>query len=92
MGAELLSCGAGPRVDLSQLLSQLGRRRYALFSSRGSKFSFLAEGLTDKVTALAPKILGGRTALRRWQERIFHLKDAVTLTELQVERLGTIWS
>lgn len=93
MGAELLSCGAGPRVDLSQLLSQLGQREICSLLVEGGgtvHFSFLAEGLTDKVTAfLAPKILGGRTALGAVAgEGFFHLKDAVTLTELQVERLG----
>lgn len=93
MGAEILLCGAGTRVDLSSLLLRLGKREICSLLVEGGgtvHFSFLQEGLTDKVTAfLAPKILGGRMALGAVAgEGFFHLKDAVTLTDMQMERLG----
>ena len=53
-------------------------------------FSFLVAGLADKVTAfLAPKFLGGRTAVGAvGGEGFSHLTEAAALTDNQMEWLG----
>ena len=92
-GAEILCCGAGSRVDLPCLLSRLGEQEICSLLVEGGgtvHFSFFAAGLADKVTAfVAPKLLGGRTALGAVAgEGFVHLADAVELCEVEVERLG----
>ncbi|MGP1471919.1 MAG: bifunctional diaminohydroxyphosphoribosylaminopyrimidine deaminase/5-amino-6-(5-phosphoribosylamino)uracil reductase RibD [Schwartzia sp. (in: firmicutes)] len=92
-GAEILRCGAGSRVDLPCLLSRLGERAVCSLLVEGGgtvHFSFLAAGLVDKVTAfVAPKFLGGRTALGAVAGDGFaRLADAVELDEVEVKRLG----
>lgn len=92
-GAEILCCGAGSRVDLPCLLSRLGEQEICSLLVEGGgtvHFSFFAAGLADKVTAfVAPKLLGGRTALGAVAgEGFVHLADAVELEAVEVERLG----
>ena len=92
-GAEIFCCGAGPHVDLPCLLENLGAREICSLLVEGGgtvNFSFLAAGLADKVTAfVAPKFLGGRTALGAvGGEGFSHLAEAAALTDMQIERLG----
>ena len=92
-GAEILYCGKGPHVDLPCLLAQLGKREICSLLIEGGStvnFSFLVAGLADKVTAfLAPKFLGGRTAVGAvGGEGFSHLTEAAALTDIQMEWLG----
>lgn len=92
-GAEIFCCGAGPHVDLPCLLENLGAREICSLLVEGGgtvNFSFLAAGLADKVTAfVAPKFLGGRTALGAvGGEGFSQLAKAAALTDMQIERLG----
>ena len=69
-GVEILYCRTpGGRIDLKYLLSQLGRMNITkLIVEGGSEvnYSFLKEGLVDRVILfMAPKLLGGAKA-RGW--------------------------
>ncbi len=91
-GAEIITCGKGPRVDLRMLLQELAKREItSVFIEGGGtvNFSFLREGLVDKVYAfLAPKIVGGRNALTPVEGEGFgELSEAVQLDGLTAEPL-----
>lgn len=91
-GAEIITCGRGPRVDLRMLLQELAKREItSVFIEGGGtvNFSFLREGLVDKVYAfLAPKIVGGRNALTPVEGEGFgELSEAVQLDGLTAEPL-----
>lgn len=92
-GAEVMTAGAGPEVDLKLLCQELGQQEIcSIFVEGGGSigFSFLQAGLVDKVHAfIAPKLIGGRTALTPVEgEGFAELKDAVELRDMEVERLG----
>ncbi len=92
-GAQVLVAGDGDRVDLRELLRQLGEREIcSLFVEGGSavNFSFLQAGLVDRVHAfIAPKLLGGREALTPVGGVGFaELSDAVVLEDVEVENLA----
>lgn len=92
-GVEILVAGDGPQVDLQELMGQLGERDIcSLFVEGGAavNFSFLREGLVDKVYAfVAPKIVGGREALTPvGGEGFAELSEAVELEGLSVESLS----
>ncbi len=91
-GAEVIFCGAGPEVDLRLLMRELGRRDILSVLVEGGgtlHFSMLQEGLVDKVYAfIAPKLVGGRTALTAVEgEGFTELSDAVELEQVRTELL-----
>lgn len=92
-GAEVLVCGAGPRVDAVELLRTLGGREVSSLLVEGGgrvNDALLQAGLVDKVYAfIAPKLIGGRDALTPVEgEGRERLADAVQLTGLTAETIG----
>ncbi len=65
-GAQTLAAGDGPRVDLKELMKELGRQGITSVLIEGGAEvhgSALAAGIVDKVVwFVAPRIIGGRTA------------------------------
>ncbi|RJQ24928.1 MAG: bifunctional diaminohydroxyphosphoribosylaminopyrimidine deaminase/5-amino-6-(5-phosphoribosylamino)uracil reductase RibD [Peptococcaceae bacterium] len=65
-GAQTLAAGDGPRVDLKELMKELGRQGITSVLIEGGAEvhgSALAAGIVDKVVwFIAPRIIGGRTA------------------------------
>ncbi len=91
-GAEVLTVGAGPSVDLPGLLEILaGKGICSLLVEGGSTvhFSFLSNGLADKVCAfIAPLLVGGKSATPAvGGEGIRRLADAVRLKDMETEWL-----
>ncbi len=91
-GVELLRCReAGGRIDLQDLLSQLGARGLThLLVEGGAKVhaSFLADRLVDRVMVyVAPRILGGGL---EWLSGVGpeRMSDALQLDRLEVRRVG----
>ena len=92
IGAEILLAGKGPHVDLSRLMKQLGERGLiSVFVEGGGtlNFSLFQAQLVDQVYAfIAPKIVGGRTALSPVEgEGFAKLAEAIELEELASENL-----
>ena len=92
-GAVVLVAGGGEHVDLQDLMRQLGERGIcSVFVEGGGtiNFSLLQEGLVDKIHAfIAPKLLGGRTALTSVEGDGFSaLSKAAELRDISVEMLG----
>ena len=92
-GAEVLFAGAGPTVDLPLLLRTLGERKICSLLVEGGStvhFSFLRDGLADKVCVfLAPMLVGGKGATPAvGGEGFSRLADAARLTGIETEMLG----
>jgi diaminohydroxyphosphoribosylaminopyrimidine deaminase/5-amino-6-(5-phosphoribosylamino)uracil reductase len=93
-GAEVRVFPAGDdgRVDLAALLRDLGGRGVLTLLVEGGGVlhgSFLAGGLADKVHAIvAPKIVGGTGYPAVAGEGVAHMRDAIELRDVDVERLG----
>lgn len=88
-----LSADEKGRVSLPHLLDALGERETTSLLVEGGHTvlgSFLGAGLVDKVMAfIAPKIIGGQEAPGPvGGAGTARLADAVTLTDLYVERIG----
>lgn len=80
-------------VSLPALLDTLGEREITSLLIEGGATvlgSFFGAGLVDEVAAfVAPKIIGGEAALGPvGSAGIARLADAVTLTDLEIERIG----
>jgi len=94
MGVEILVLKRKRgRVDLTQLMSELGAREItSVMIEGGAEISgnVLAEKLVDKVVYfLAPKIIGGKDAPGAvGGQGISQLKEAVLLKDMKVVRLG----
>ena len=91
-GAEILTAGKGPSVDLPILLRNLGERSICSLLVEGGStvhFSFLSAGLADKMCAfIAPKLFGGKEATPAVGGTGFlHLADAARLTDIKTEIL-----
>ncbi len=87
-GAKVIFAGSGPHVDLKLLLKKLGEMEIcSLYVEGGSEvdFSFLEQGLVDRVYAfIAPIIVGGTDAKTPVGGKGFaHLKDAVRLRDIE---------
>ncbi|KAB3528799.1 bifunctional diaminohydroxyphosphoribosylaminopyrimidine deaminase/5-amino-6-(5-phosphoribosylamino)uracil reductase RibD [Alkaliphilus serpentinus] len=81
------------RVDLNQLMIELGKRRIDSILLEGGgtlNYSALEEGIVDKmITFIAPKILGGTAALTPVEgEGKINVDDAFMLNDLRVGYLG----
>lgn len=92
-GAEVIVAGSGDRVDMVSLMEQLGGMKITSLLAEGGgsvNFALLQAGLVDRVYAfVAPKLLGGRSALTPVEGEGFeHLKDAVELENIHVRQLG----
>ena len=92
-GVEVIRMNAGPQVDLRELMHQLAERDIcSVFVEGGGtvNFSLLQSGLVDKIYAfIAPKVLGGRTALTPVEGDGFAaLEEAVELSDVQMELLA----
>ena len=90
-GAEVVCVNAGEQVNLYRLMKLLAEREIcSVFVEGGGtvNFSLLQAGLVDKVyTFIAPKLLGGRTALTPVEGEGFNLMEAVRLERVQTELL-----
>lgn len=91
-GAEIMVSGKGPRVDFSLMMKQLGERELVSILVEGGgtvNFSLFKEGLVDQVYSfIAPKLVGGRTALSPVEGDGFgELSEAVVLEDLKSEML-----
>lgn len=92
-GVKVLTCGTGDSVDLELMMQKLGELRITsvLVEGGGSvNYSLLQAGLVDRVYAfIAPKLIGGRTALTPVEGEGFgELAQAVELEKIQLKQLG----
>lgn len=93
-GAEALVLpeDAHGRVDLAALMLALGERDVISVLAEGGGIlhaALFAAGLVDKVHAfIAPKIVGGSLYPAVAGEGATHMTDALTLQDVEVERLG----
>ena len=92
-GAEILTAGQGPSVDLPVLLRKLGERDICSLLVEGGStvhFSFLSAGLADKVCAfIAPMLVGGRDAVPAvGGDGFSRLAVAARLTDIKTEMVG----
>jgi diaminohydroxyphosphoribosylaminopyrimidine deaminase/5-amino-6-(5-phosphoribosylamino)uracil reductase len=80
-------------VDLRKFLKRLGRSGVTsllIEGGGGAVWSFLRDGLVDRVCVLmAPRILGGREAVAAVGGAGFSLSRTPTLTDLEVEEVGS---
>ncbi|MDR9853765.1 bifunctional diaminohydroxyphosphoribosylaminopyrimidine deaminase/5-amino-6-(5-phosphoribosylamino)uracil reductase RibD [Paenibacillus sp. VCA1] len=93
LGAEILVCGAGPRVDLEAALEELGRKEIGSVLVEGGgalNGELLRARLVDRIVLyFAPKIVGGKHAPHSFDfEGIGRMADAITLDDLEVDRVG----
>lgn len=93
-GVELLLCTEQEgRVDLKNLLEQLGRQGIdSILLEGGGQLNeaFLRSGLVDEVYAfIAPKIIGGKEAKTPVEGQGFErMEEAIRLQQVIVERVG----
>lgn len=92
-GIEVLSCGAGPQVDLNQALKQLGERGISSILVEGGGLlngSLLELGLVDEIVLfLAPKLIGGLQAPGAFTfEGWDRMEEGIQLKDLEVEMIG----
>lgn len=92
-GAEIVPCGAGPKVDLAEAMRRLGEREIGSVLLEGGGIlngAMLEAGLIDKVILfIAPKIIGGPESPSAFAFAGFEkMNDAVRLEEMTVEKIG----
>lgn len=92
-GVEVLSLpGLDGRVDLSALMTELGRRGVNELHVEGGPAlttALLRAGLVDELlTYIAPKLLGGRRGMVDWPP-LTHLMEALHLEWLDTAMVGT---
>ena len=93
-GAEVLTCGGGPQVDLPLALRLLGEREIGSVLLEGGgrlNGAMLERRLVDKmVLFIAPKIIGGGAAapVNFAFDGFARMNDALTLDRVSVERFG----
>lgn len=93
MGIEILSCGDGPRVDLSLAMTLLGQMEIGSILLEGGgtlNGSMLEEQLVDQIVLfMAPKIVGGLGAPSSFAfNGAEHMSEAITLRDLEIEQLN----
>ncbi len=89
-GIEIIFAGDGERVDLNILMNELAKREITSVLLEGGgtlNFGMIEANLIDKVYAfIAPKIIGGRSALTPVEGNGFDsLKNAVMLKDVTTE-------
>ena len=91
-GKEASRNKSAGRIDLPQLLDELGKREVTGLMVEGGAetlWSFFSEDLVDRVMVfLAPRILGGRDAPGGVAGPGFRLSTTPRLSDMRVERLG----
>lgn len=92
-GVEVLIVNEGEKVDLRQLLAELGRRNITgVFVEGGAtiNYSLLQKQLVDKVYSfIAPKMVGGRTAPTPvGGDGVAELSEAFSLQAVETELLA----
>ncbi|OAB46996.1 bifunctional diaminohydroxyphosphoribosylaminopyrimidine deaminase/5-amino-6-(5-phosphoribosylamino)uracil reductase RibD [Paenibacillus antarcticus] len=92
-GVTVISCGAGPKVNLLLALEKLGAMQIGSILLEGGgtlNGAMLEAKLIDRIVIyLAPKIVGGINAPSSFSfEGSEWMKDAVRLESLEVEQLG----
>lgn len=92
-GMEIITAGDGGRVDLADMMQQLGAMNITSILVEGGggiSFSLLEQGLVDRVYAfIAPKLIGGRNALTPVEGEGFgSLADAALLEEMKPSQVG----
>ena len=91
-GIEIIFAGGSERVDLNILMNELAKREITSVLLEGGgtlNFALLEAGLIDKVCAfIAPKIIGGRSALTPVEGNGFeNLNDAINLKNVTTEMI-----
>ena len=93
-GIEIIFAGDGKRVDLNILMNELAKREITSVLLEGGgtlNFALLEAGLIDKVCAfIAPKIIGGRSALTPVEGNGFeNLNDAINIKDITIEQIDS---
>jgi len=95
LGAEVIVCGAGPRVDLAAALAELGRREIGSVLVEGGgrlNGSLIEAGLADKLMLFyAPKLVGGEAPSAFAFAGPESMEGAVRLANVDIERFGDDW-
>ena len=91
-GIEIIFAGDSERVDLNILMNELAKREITSVLLEGGgtlNFGMIEAGLVDKIyTFIAPKIIGGRSALTPVEGNGFeNLSDAVKLKNITIEMI-----
>ena len=91
-GIEVIFAGDGERVDLNILMNELAKREITSVLLEGGgtlNFGMLEAGLVDKVYAfIAPKIIGGRSALTPVEGNGFeNLNNAINIKDISIEKI-----
>lgn len=92
LGAEIIRCGEGPRVDLLQAMTLLGQKEIGSILLEGGgtlNGSMLEEQLVDQIVLFfAPKIVGGLGAPSSFTfSGVEQMDEAVVLKDMRVEQL-----
>lgn len=92
LGAEVISSGEGPRVDLRQAMTLLGQKEIGSILLEGGgtlNGSMLEQQLVDRIVLfIAPKIVGGLGSPSNFTfSGVDQMKDAVVLGNMSVEQL-----
>ncbi len=92
--ATVLTCGRGPQVSLTLLLTRLratGIEKILLEGGGTLSWSMLSEGLVDEVSvAISPRIVGGADAVTLAEgDGVARIKDAVRLRLVSVKDYGS---
>lgn len=92
-GAHVVYSGSGPRVDLTELMAELGSMGVGKLLLEGGgtlNWSMFQEGLVDEVrVSVAPYILGGEEAVTLVEgEGFASMEDAIELSYLGSELVG----
>jgi diaminohydroxyphosphoribosylaminopyrimidine deaminase/5-amino-6-(5-phosphoribosylamino)uracil reductase len=92
-GAQVISCGAGPRVDLTQAMDHIGAMEISSILLEGGgrlNGAMLELGLIDKMMLFfAPKIIGGESSPGAFSFAGFDLmSDAIAIEGMQIETYG----
>ena len=93
-GIEIIFAGDGERVDLNILMNELAKREIisVLLEGGGTlNFALLEAGLIDKIYAfIAPKIIGGRSALTPVEGNGFeNLSNAINIKDISMEQIDS---
>ena len=92
-GVEIITASDGDHVDLRRLMKELAAQEITSVMLEGGgtlNFSMLRAGLVDRINAfIAPKMIGGRTALTAVEgEGFSELDQAVELIDVETEMIG----
>lgn len=92
-GIKVIPCGEGPKVDLKLAMAKLGEQEISSILVEGGgrlNGSLIQEQLADQIVMFfAPKLIGGLESPGNFMFDGYSLmKDAVHLTDLEVEQMG----